>query len=128
MAPIGELKVVCVGLSRTGTSSLKAALSMLLPGNTFHAMDFLNSINERQSFQFWKKMEDKTASEDDIKSFFSAQNYSAVCDVPCLLYWKKIVLANPNAKVILTIRDPNEWYNSISKALVPISGQITRFV
>ena len=26
------LKVVCVGLSRTGTSSLKAALSQLLPG------------------------------------------------------------------------------------------------
>ena len=40
------LEVVCVGLSRTGTSSLKAALSIILPGKTFHAMDFLNGIND----------------------------------------------------------------------------------
>ena len=39
------LKVICVGLSRTGTSSLKAALSILLPGRTYHAMEFLNEIN-----------------------------------------------------------------------------------
>merc|ERR1712066_1063072 len=35
----GEVKVICVGLSRTGTSSLKAALSILLPGLTYHGMD-----------------------------------------------------------------------------------------
>ena len=44
------LEVVCVGLSSTGTSSLKAALSIILPGKTFHAMDFLNGINDEVRF------------------------------------------------------------------------------
>ena len=39
------LQVICLGLSRTGTSSLKAALT-ILKGRTFHAMDFLNQIND----------------------------------------------------------------------------------
>ena len=43
----GDVKVICVGLSRTGTSSLKAALSVLLPGLTYHGMDFLNEINNK---------------------------------------------------------------------------------
>ena len=42
-----EVKVICVGQSRTGTSSLKAALSILLPGVTYHGMDFLNEINNQ---------------------------------------------------------------------------------
>ena len=47
----GEVKVICVGLSRTGTSSLKAALSVLLPGLTYHGMDFLNEINNKVRIQ-----------------------------------------------------------------------------
>ena len=46
-AECGGLEVVCVGLSRTGTASLKAALSIILPGNTYHAMDFLTNINTK---------------------------------------------------------------------------------
>jgi hypothetical protein len=44
------LQVICLGLSRTGTSSLKAALT-ILQGRTFHAMDFLNQINEEVESQ-----------------------------------------------------------------------------
>ena len=43
--PGSGVEVICLGLSRTGTSSLKAALS-ILQGRTFHAMDFLNQIND----------------------------------------------------------------------------------
>ena len=50
------VEVICVGLSRTGTSSLKAALSILLPGVTYHGMDFLNEINDESSFIFWSAM------------------------------------------------------------------------
>ena len=43
--PSEGLQVICLGLSRTGTSSLKAALSIILDGKTFHAMDYLSLIN-----------------------------------------------------------------------------------
>ena len=54
-APIAKsdkpgLQVICLGLSRTGTSSLKVAIT-ILQGRTFHAMDFLNQINDEVEIQ-----------------------------------------------------------------------------
>jgi hypothetical protein len=69
------LMVICVGLSRTGTSSLKAALSQLLPGRTYHAMDLLQDINNHDTFTFWKSLSEDTASKGDIREFFSNRHY-----------------------------------------------------
>ena len=80
----------------------------------------------QESHIFWKSLEDKSATKDDIFKFFSSRNYSAVCDVPCLIYWRDIVRAHPHAKIILTVRDPSLWFKSINKALIPISTQIMR--
>ena len=65
-----KVRVICVGLSRTGTSSLKAALSILLPGLTCHGMDFLNEVNSRESHEFWTAMRDGTASKQMIVDYF----------------------------------------------------------
>ena len=70
-----KLRVICVGLSRTGTSSLKAALSILLPGLTYHGMDFLNEVNSRESHEFWTAMRDGTASKQMIVDYFRLQSY-----------------------------------------------------
>ena len=71
-------------------------------------------------------MAEKSATKDEISQFFCSRNYSAVCDVPSLLYWREIVRALPQAKIILTVRDPALWYKSINKALIPLSTQIMR--
>ena len=31
---------------------------------------------------------------------------TALCDVPCILHWEKIHEASPEAKIVLTQRDP----------------------
>ena len=64
------IKVICVGQSRTGTSSLKAALSILLPGVTYHGMDFLNEINNQETFDFWTALREGRASKNMIRSYF----------------------------------------------------------
>jgi len=120
------LQVICLGLSRTGTSSLKAALTSL-QGRTFHAMDFLNQINDEESYNFWKSLKEESATSEDIAAYFANGNYQAACDVPCLAYWRDIVAAHPHAKIILTTRDPAQWYQSVSKALIPIAGQVRRW-
>jgi len=121
------VRVICVGLSRTGTSSLKAALSQLLPGRTYHAMDLLADINSRETFKFWHQLSENTASKDDIRTFFSDRHYSAVCDIPCLQYWQQIAGAFPNARIVLTVRDPVAWYHSVSTTLLPLVAQIDRW-
>jgi len=121
------LEVICVGLSRTGTSSLKAALSQLLPGRTYHAMDLLQTINDVETFNFWKKLSDETASTKEIQDFFCSRHYSAVCDIPCLQYWRQISAAFPNARLVLTVREPSAWYRSVATTLLPLVGQIDRW-
>lgn len=40
-------------------------------------------------------------------------NYNSVVDFPGSLYYKQILEKYPDAKVILTVRDPDSWYDSI---------------
>jgi len=121
------LEVICVGLSRTGTSSLKAALSQLLPGRTYHAMDLLQEINDVETFNFWQKVSAETASKEEIQDFFCNRRYSAVCDIPCLQYWRQISAAFPKARLVLTVREPTAWYRSVATTLLPLVGQIDRW-
>ncbi|KAL8709000.1 MAG: hypothetical protein Q9220_006209 [cf. Caloplaca sp. 1 TL-2023] len=43
------------------------------------------------------------------------QDYSAVTDIPCVLFSDELLAAFPNAKVILTNRDPDRWAQSMEK-------------
>ena len=121
------VEVICVGLSRTGTSSLKAALSILLPGVTYHGMDFLNEINDESSFIFWSAMAEGRASSRMVREYFTSRQCSAVCDVPSILFWKEIHAAFPSAKLVLTVRDPAKWFTSINNTLVPLAVMVDRW-
>ena len=120
------VEMICVGLSRTGTSSLKAALSILLPGITYHGMDFLNEINNPDSYTFWLAMSEGRATTKMIRDYFISRQCSAVCDVPSILYWREIHAAFPSAKVVLTVRDPGKWFTSINNTLVPLAIMVDR--
>ncbi len=37
------------------------------------------------------------------------------------MFWKDLIVHYPNAKVILTDRDPDAWYESISQTILPAS-------
>ncbi|KAI4112749.1 MAG: hypothetical protein LQ338_008279 [Usnochroma carphineum] len=43
------------------------------------------------------------------------QNYSAVTDIPCIMFSDELLAAYPNAKVILTERDVDSWLVSMNK-------------
>jgi Sulfotransferase domain len=42
--------------------------------------------------------------------------YRATADFPAANFWAELAEAYPKAKVVLTVRDPNRWYDSASKA------------
>jgi hypothetical protein len=44
------------------------------------------------------------------------ENYNAAVDVPTWLWYKDLIKKYPDAKVILTVRDPEGWYTSVKKA------------
>src|SRR5262249_30723402 len=45
--------------------------------------------------------------------------YRAVVDWPACAYWKEIRRASPRARVVLTTRDPDAWYQSMAQTILP---------
>ncbi|KAI8882065.1 hypothetical protein K501DRAFT_334253 [Backusella circina FSU 941] len=107
MAP---LEVISAGMSRTGTVSLRTALD-ILGYNTIHFKSFYS--DESLDLQGFKDAIDNREEADWDKLY---ENYSAAVDVPTWLWYKDLIKKYPDAKVILTVRDPESWYTSVKKA------------
>ena len=66
---------------------------------------------------FWAKARDGKVLEEDWKEFIKAEGLSAAVDYPMSLYWKTLMKIYPNAKVLLTVRDPVRWYQSVNNTI-----------
>jgi len=105
-----SLKAIGAGFGRTGTMSLKYALEQLGFGPCYHMIetrehpghDALWLALARGELHDWHAILD---------------GYAASVDWPAIMIWKELVAAYPEAKVILTLRDPNRWYESASKTI-----------
>jgi hypothetical protein len=95
-------------LSRTGTLSLKLALEQLGFGPCFHMMEFIGPDYEPRRM-LWEVARD--GGEPDWEAMFAG--FSSAVDMPTCLYYRKLSLACPQAKVVLTVRDPASWYRSM---------------
>jgi hypothetical protein len=106
------LKVIGAGFGRTGTLSLKQALEMTGFGPCYH----LYEIRERpELLQPW--LSALAGRSLDWEQVFAG--YRSQVDWPASFYWKDLVRAFPEAKVILTLRDPDAWFASLQATIVP---------
>jgi hypothetical protein len=104
------LRVIGVGFGRTGTASLKAALQALgLP--CCHGFDLLA---QPERVRLWETVADGQPA--DWEEIFSG--YQATVDWPGVAFWKELVGAYPDAKVLLTVRDPDRWYDSMDRTIL----------
>lgn len=64
--------------------------------------------------KFWKEVATGEEKAPDFDYVFKhgGQDFKATCDFPSAPYWKEILRQYPNAKVVLTIRDPESWVKS----------------
>ena len=67
--------------------------------------------------QIWKDLAD--GIEPDWHELF--EGYQASVDWPSCNFWREQMVAFPEAKVILTRRDPEKWYTSIMNTIWPSS-------
>jgi hypothetical protein len=109
---VGELKVIGAGFGRTGTSSLKRALEIVGYGPVSHGVDIIFRPNHVLAWQGYYRT--GTANWDRIyKRFRSAIDFP----VPCA--WQDLAAHYPDAKIILTVRDPEKWYRSTADTIYP---------
>lgn len=102
------LEVIGAGAGRTGTTSLKLALDQLGFGPCCHMSELFKSEN-RWRWALWERaFDDEPVDWEEV-----FKGYRSAVDSPTNYYWRELTSAYPNAKVILTIRDPESWYRSV---------------
>lgn len=98
------LEVVGAGWGRTGTLSLKFALEKLgYP--THHMFEVFQHPEHSAVFTAAARGEPV-----DWETVFA--DYRAMVDWPGCAFWRELTDAYPDAKVLLSVRDPEKWFES----------------
>jgi hypothetical protein len=105
------LAIVGTGFGRTGTLSLKLALEQLGHGPCYHMVEVSQNPGHAA---LWSAAGD--GARTDWPALFA--NYRATVDWPSAAFWRPILDAHPQARVIHTERPAADWYKSASSTIV----------
>ncbi|HKG37378.1 MAG TPA: sulfotransferase [Conexibacter sp.] len=116
---MADLQVIGAGFGRTGTWSLKAALERLGVGPCFHMID-LREVPDRAP-RFLAALNGEPADWDATFA-----GYSSSVDWPGCTFYKDLMAKYPDAKVILSERDPEKWYASAERTIYALKEAALR--
>ena len=102
-----SLKIIGAGFPRTGTSSLKIALEKLGYERCYHMKELLVAP---ENLHYWLDLERKRTT--DYEGLFDG--YDSTVDFPGYPFYKEFLAKYPDAKVILTVRPFEKWYQSVN--------------
>ena len=101
--------IVAVGHGKTATKSLNKALVML----GYHTAHFYGAGVYGLLWDNAAEWRELRPGRDFL--FHGTPSIDAVLDTPVVDFYHEIMLAYPNAKVVLTVRDPKSWLRSQQK-------------
>jgi len=104
------LKVIGAGLGRTATLSMKFALEHLGLGPCYHMSEVF--AGGRRNVPLWL---DVVRGKPNWDAVF--EGYHSTTDYPACTYWRELAAYYPRAKVILTVRDADTWFESVSETI-----------
>lgn len=104
------LKVIGTGLSRTGTTTIRSVIEELGLGPCYNSGEF---FTHPRGIEFWEALEQ--GKKVDFDEFF--KNYNAIIGFPGYIFAQELLAKYPDAKVILSLRDPEEWYEDIANTV-----------
>jgi hypothetical protein len=100
-----QMKVIGAGLPRTGTLSQKVALEMLGFGPCYHMVNVLTDLPLARQ---WEQAMDTEVDWDEIFG-----EHESTVDWPGSFFYRELADAYPDAKVVLSVRDPEAWERSM---------------
>jgi Sulfotransferase domain len=107
------LQIIGAGFGRTGTNSLKLALEHLGLGPCHHMFEVRDNPAQLPGWEAAARGE----AVDWDRIF---EGYRSQVDWPGARYWRELARHFPKAKVILTIRDPDAWYDSVEATILQL--------
>lgn len=117
------MKVLCLGLSRTGTDSVRTALN-ILGYKAYHMYDVITLRHGK----YWVEAQAANLSSlptitprythSDFEKLL--HDFDALSDMPMALFVDDFLAAYPEVKVILTLRDFDSWMKSLDQTLFTV--------
>lgn len=114
-----SLSVIGPAFGRTGTMSLKNALTELGYGPCHHMEEVMG---RPEQWAYWRAI---AAREPvDLRQVFAG--FGAQVDWPGADEWRGLMQAFPDAKVVLSVRPEEKWWASFSDTIGPFMANVDR--
>ena len=108
------MKVIGAGFGRTGTMSIQAALEKLGFGPCYHMTEI---FAHPEHADFWVPARRGEPVDWDLV----LGGYEATVDWPACAFYEELMARYPEAKVLLSVRDPDSWYESTRSTVYPMT-------
>src|SRR5215203_5299182 len=112
-----NLEVIGASFGRTGTMSMKAALEELGFGPCYHMKEL---FRHPEHMGQWRA----AMRGDPVDWERVLGDYRATVDWPGCTFYEELMERNPDAKVLLSVRDPERWYESTRSTIYEL-GRIS---
>jgi len=104
------MHVIGAGFGRTGTMSLKLALEELGLGPCYHMAEV---FQHPEHIPVWRAA---TRGEPvDWHALF--RGYRSAVDWPTCSFWRELADVFPDARFLLSVRDPDAWHRSVCNTI-----------
>jgi hypothetical protein len=112
------LRVIGAGFGRTGTTSLKSALETLGFAPCYHMTEVFAHPHDAEIWRAaWR------GEPVDWDAMLGP--YEAAVDWPACTFYAELMERYPEAKVLLSVRDPERWYESTRTTIYELSRVIS---
>ena len=111
------LKLIGAGYGRTGTDSTREALN-ILGLRCYHMREVIGNPQNAHHLDFWRRVADaEPGTSHDWEQVF--HDYQAAVDNPAACVWRELMVAYPDAKVLLTVHPggAEAWYASVMETI-----------
>ena len=105
------MKIIGACLARTATNSLKIALERLNGQPCYH---MLETFEHPEHFQVWTDA--IQGQSPNWRDLFAG--YAAVVDEPAAFFWRELSTAFPDALILLSVRDTDDWWQSTVRTIL----------
>jgi hypothetical protein len=108
-----SLAVIGAGFGRTGTESMKLALEILGLGPCHHMKEVLS---DPAKVALWR-----AAARGDLPDWDEAfAGYRSTVDWPSAYFWRELAAYYPDARILLTVRSADSWYESMDRTILQV--------
>jgi hypothetical protein len=107
---VAAIRVIGAGFGRTGTLSLKRALEDLGFGPTYHMREVMRRPSHTGRWLRYAR-----TGEVDWDELFSG--FRSGVDFPISCVWEELASHYLDAKVVLSVRDPHQWWASAASTI-----------